>query len=189
MPAVGGLDPSLTSFGAARASSASTVELARWRPGDRSGHVRLDWLLGNVEAFVKGCDFVVMEGAAVSRVLGGEAHLNLAGLHWLVRHRLWQLGMPYAVVSPAQRAKYITGNGRASKEDCLIAAIQRFPFAGVRGNDQADALTFAAMGLDWAGCPLAAMPAAQRAVLTAVVRATGKRPAHPAISWPVLAAA
>src|SRR6185437_16969747 len=76
--------------------------------------------------------------------------------------------------------------GSASKEDCLLAVERRFPEARVQGTDDADAFTLLAMGMDWAGCPLAILPAAQRAVLTARVAATKQKPAHPAIEWPEL---
>jgi crossover junction endodeoxyribonuclease RuvC len=129
---------------------------------------------------------VVIEGLAFGAK--GSSLLDLAGLFHVVTHRLWQLKVPYVVISPFQRAKYLTGRAGASKEDCLIAALKRFPDAGITGNDQADALTLAAMGADWAGFPLVKMPADQRAVLTDVVPAkkvAGRVvPAHPAIAWP-----
>lgn len=187
MTDVCGLDQSLTSFGAARASSTRPVELARWQPGKRAGHDRLQWLLGHVEEFTDGCDFVVVEGLSFGA--RGSSLLDLAGLKEVICHRLWQLKIPYVLVAPTLRAKYITGKGNADKEACLIQALKRFPAAGVCGNDQADALTLAAMGMDWAGSPLAVMPAAHRAVLTAMVPATRTRPAHPAIRWPVFAVA
>jgi crossover junction endodeoxyribonuclease RuvC len=184
-----GLDPSLTSFGAARIFETGAVELARWK-SKVLGHERLDYLLEQIRLAADGCDLAVVEGAAVSRVLGGEAHLNLAGLHWLVRHELWKLRVPYAVVQPTLRQKYITGKGRADKDECLLAVERRFPDIKVGGNDQADALTLAAMGADWAGFPLARMPLAQQEVLTAIVpqKKSGGRvvPAHPAIAWPDL---
>jgi len=178
VPRVLGCDQSLTSFGAARASSTSEVELHRWRPGVLRGEARLQWLLDKVEEAAEGCDFIVMEGLAFGAK--GSSLLDLAGLYWALRLRLWQRGIPFAVVPPSSRAKYVTGRGNASKEDCFVDTVHRFPAVDVRGNDQADALVLAAMGLDWAGCPLVAMPAAHRVALTAVVK--GK----PAIEWPAL---
>jgi crossover junction endodeoxyribonuclease RuvC len=156
--------------------------LFRWQPGKFRGHHRLQLLLGYVEAAAEQCDFVVIEGLAFGAK--GSSLLDLAGLFHVVTHRLWQLKVPYAVVSPFQRSKYITGRANASKEDCLIAAMKRFPEAEITGNDTADALTLAAMGADWAGFPLAKMPADQRAVLTDIVPAKKGKPAHPAIAWP-----
>jgi len=187
---VGGLDQSLTSFGAARVSSAGQVELHRWQPAKRLGirHERLEWLLGSVRDAASAWDLAVIEGLAFGAQ--GGSLLDLAGLFTAVTHELWKMGVPYAVVTPFQRAKYITGNAKAGKDECLIAVLKRLPEAGVSGNDQADAYTLAAMGADHLGFPLAVMPAAQRAVLTAVVPAKkqGGRviAAHPAIDWPDL---
>jgi crossover junction endodeoxyribonuclease RuvC len=188
VPVVGGIDQSLTSSGAARFSSGVTEpELHRWQPGARRGHERLDWLLGHVREFAGGCDLVVIEGLAFGAK--GGSLLDLAGLFTVITHELWVIGVPYAVVTPNLRAKYVTGNARASKDDCLLAVERRFPGAGVAGNDQADALTLAAMGADHLGFPPAKMPEAQRAVLTAMVPAKKNKPAHPAIDWPALAMA
>jgi Holliday junction resolvasome RuvABC endonuclease subunit len=183
-----GCDQSLTSFGAARVSSAGEVELHRWRPGKLRGHERMKWLLDHLEEAAEGCDFAVVEGLAYGAI--GSSLLDLAALLDHVTYRLWQLGIPYAVVTPNLRAKYITGDVKADKDTCLVAAVKRFPDADVDGNDKADALTMAAMGADWAGFPLAAVPAAQRAVLTSIVPQKKVRgrvvPAHPAIAWPEL---
>lgn len=175
-----GLDQSLTSFGAACASSdpAIPVELHRWRPGARRGHERMQWLLDRLEETVQGCDFAVIEGLSFGAK--GSSLLDLAGLFGNVTHRLWQLSVPYAVVPPSSRMKYLTGKGQADKDTCLLAVVRRYPGIEVDGNDQADALTMAAMGADWAGFPLAKMPEAQRAVLTA------KNKGRPVIDWPAL---
>jgi Holliday junction resolvasome RuvABC endonuclease subunit len=188
VPTVLGLDPSLTSFGGAVISSAGEpATLYRWKPPAKMrGHERLQWLLDHVEGASQGCTFAVIEGVAGSGVQGVEAHLNLAGLHWLVSHHLWQRGIPCAVVQPTVRQKYITGLGRADKDVCLLAVERRFPDIGVGGNDTADAFTLAHMGADWAGFPLAKLPAGQRAVLTSIVPAKKNKPAHPAIAWPDL---
>lgn len=182
-----GLDPSLTSFGAAEVTSLADepVVLHRWQTGKMRGCERLDFLVGNAARAAEGCDLALIEGIVGSRVLGMEAHLNLAGLHWAVRYRLWQLGIPCAVVQPSVRQKYVTGK-TADKDTCLLAVARRFPDVLVDGNDTADAFTLAHMGADYLGFPLATMPAAQRAVLTSVVPAKKNKPAHPAIDWPVL---
>jgi Holliday junction resolvasome RuvABC endonuclease subunit len=172
-----GLDQSLTSFAAARVSSDRPVELHRWRPGARRGHDRLQWLLDHLEAAAEGCDFGVIEGLSFGAK--GSSLLDLAGLFGVVTHRLWQIGLPYAVVPPSSRMKYLTGKGQADKDTCLLAVVKRFPGIEVDGNDQADALTMGAMGADWGGFPLVQMPETHRAALT-VKNSKGK----PAIAWP-----
>lgn len=183
-PRIIGLDPSLTSFGFALVNPAPGIAptLTRLRPKTR-GHERLALILQTVTAMAAECDLAVMEGAVLVAKGGGENRLALAGLHWQVRHRLWEIGVPYAVVAPTTRAKYITGNGAAGKEDCLIAVLKRFPGAVVSGNDEADALTLAAMGAEYLGFPLAPMPAAATALLRAA-RADKNHRGEPVIAWP-----
>lgn len=188
MTVVGGLDQSLTSFGAARVSSGTEPELHRWQPERRLGigHERLEWLLSSVRGVARDWDLAVIEGLAFGAK--GSSLLDLAGLFTAVTHELWKMDVPYAVVAPYTRAKYITGNAKAGKDECLIAVLKRLPDAGVAGNDQADAYTLAAMGADHLGFPLAKMPEAQRAVLSAVHTEKSKR-GKPVITWPVLKAA
>lgn len=179
-----GLDPSLTSFGMAIADSnpipgRPKAEVSRVRPGAKRGHERLNMLKMRVAEKATTCHLVVMEGLAMHST--GSAILDLAGLHWLIRDVLYGLGVPYAVVPPAVRSKWLTGKGNASKDECLIAAIRRFPVADIHGNDEADALTLAAMGLDWAGEPLVPMPKDRTELLTSVNRAK-----RPVIEWPQL---
>lgn len=196
---VGGLDPSLESFGMAVAGDRELVPLLyRVTPGRRRGHERIDYLLEAVSDYMSGCDVVLVEGV-LANMPGAEAHLNLAGLHWLVRHRLYRLGVPYAVVTPKTRSKFLTGNGSASKELCLVTAIRRlgvlFP-AGedepadggpIDGTDKADALTLAAMCAQYYGQPLVPMPADRVALLTAtkLVKHRGREATRePVITWP-----
>jgi crossover junction endodeoxyribonuclease RuvC len=178
-----GLDPSLTSFGAAvTRGPGATPELYRFRT-KQVGHDRLGYLLGEVTAIARDCDVAVIEGV-LSHMPGAEAHLNLAGLHWLVRHRLHELGVPYAVVAPSTRMKWLTGKGNAEKDDCLTTAIKRFPLAEIGGNDHADALTLAAMGAAAYGQPLVPMPADREALLRATKIVRKSRVS--VIAWPRL---
>lgn len=182
-----GLDPSLTSFGGAvTRGPGAAPELYRFRT-KLAGHDRLSYLLGEVTAIARDCDVAVIEGV-LSHMPGAEAHLNLAGLHWLVRHRLHELEVPYAVVAPSTRMKWLTGKGHAEKDDCLTTAIKRFPLADIGGNDHADALTLAAMGAAAYGQPLVLMPADREPLLSAAKFVTrGKVKVRvPVIDWPRL---
>lgn len=185
MTRVLGFDPSLTSFGGAAVGSGSEepAVLYRWRPGTMRGHERMQWLLDRVRNAAEGCDLAVIEGLAYGAK--GSSLLDLAGLLWAVRHLLWQMDVPYALVAPSVRMKYLTGKGQADKDTCLLAVTKRFPGIEVDGNDTADALTLAAMGADRLGFPLAKMPEAQRAVLTAV-HSEAKKRGQPVIVWPAL---
>jgi crossover junction endodeoxyribonuclease RuvC len=172
-----GLDPSLTSFGSAvvhpgEARSDDGVMLTPLVRTYRTkvpatGHARLAVLLHQVRLVCDGADVVVIEDFLVRRV-PGNAVGPLAGLHWLVRHELWQAGVPYVPVNTMQRAKWLTGKGNAGKDDCLAAAIKRFPMADLHGNDEADALTLAAMGAAHYGYPVVRMPASADEVLAKI---------------------
>jgi hypothetical protein len=101
------------------------------------------------------------------------------------------MGIPYALVAPAQVKQFATGNGGADKFAMVEAARQRFgDLAGWRplSPDEADALWLAAMGAQWLGEPVAALPQAQRAVVWA--KWDGKQKGHkrgdPKIVWPVI---
>lgn len=182
-----GVDQSLTSSGAACVSSdpEEPPALHRWKPGTKMrGEPRLQWLVDQLEEAAEGCDLVIFEGLAQGAI--GSSLLSLAGLLAVMRLRVWQMEIPYVEVSPFSRAKYITGRAGAGKDECLLAVERRFPHAGIDGNDQADALTLAAMGADYYGFPLAKMPESHREALTAIVPAKRGKPAHPAIAWPVL---
>jgi hypothetical protein len=187
-----GLDPSLTSFGGAEISSADEpAALYCWKPPAKLRDAeRMEWHADHVALVAEGCAFALIEGIAGSGVLGVEKHLELAGLHWVIRLRLRQLGIPCVVVQPSLRQMYLTGKGRAVKTECLLAAERRWPDMHFTGDDDADGYTLAHMGADWLGFAPAQMPAAQRAVLTRIVpeKKKGNRaiPAHPAIVWPVL---
>jgi Holliday junction resolvasome RuvABC endonuclease subunit len=182
-----GLDPSLTSFGGAVTRGPGVPpELFRFRT-KLDGHERLDYLLAEVRTLARGCDLAVVEGTPVMK--NAQTAMALAGLHWLTRHALWELGIPYAVVQPSSRIKWLAGRGSGvEKDDCLVMAIKRFPLADIRGNDQADALTLSAMGSAAYGQPLVPMPADREAVLTAikVVKRPGGSVRVPAINWPRL---
>lgn len=184
-PYVVGLDQSLTSFGFAAAGGPFVPLAEVWRivPNRLRGHERLEMLLDQVSEAVMDADVVVMEGLSFGAK--GSALLDLAGLSWMIRQELWKAGKPYAIVDPATRAKYITGKGNAPKDECLIEVVKRFPDVRVTGNDEADALTLAAMGRDYYGYPLVKMPADRTALLRAT-RTDKNRKGQPKIDWPVI---
>lgn len=186
---VAGFDPSLTAFGCALLTLPSPDEPSErvrmtgahahtWKTTPRQGkHERFQRLLTEVASATAGADLVVIEGLAYGAK--GSAVLDLAGLHWLVRQWLWAHHHDYAVIPPSLRAKWLTGKGNAPKDECLAAAIKRFPDCDVRDNNQADALTLAAMGAEHLGVPLVPMPADRRELLY-----TNNRKGQPQIGWP-----
>lgn len=181
-PRVVGLDSALRSFGIASVDG-DGIFTKRVQPSAKLGrtHDRLEYLLTEVEEWAEGASLAVLEGLAFGAK--GSSLTGLAGIHWMVRHALWSMGVPYAIVSPYTRAQYITGFAKADKDIVLAHVIRRFPEADVTGNDVADALVLAAMGREWMGYPIAKMPKASTELLTAV-NASGKRKGQPKIDWP-----
>jgi Holliday junction resolvasome RuvABC endonuclease subunit len=161
-----GLDLSLTSTGCAKVVGGALGGdpwLFRVQ-SKRRGLDRLDSQYRRVGEAVAECDpdLIVLEGPSLHSQ-GAYWHEN-AGLHWLVRHRIWQSGRPLAVVTPATLKKFATGSGGAKKLDVCIAAVKRFDLDTVQ-EDQADALWLAAAGLERFGLPLVKLPAVQVAAL------------------------
>jgi crossover junction endodeoxyribonuclease RuvC len=185
-----GFDQSLTSFGVAAIYGA---EAEAWRlryPPRKPAydvrayqHERLAYLEDGVRSAASGAHVAALED--VTYAAKGDALTDLAGLFWMVRHVLWEMHVPYAVVNSSHRRKWITGRGDAPKDEVLAAVIKRFPRVNVCGNDEADALVLAAMTADRYGCPIVQMPADRAAILNGVHTTKPKR-GQPLIDWPQL---
>jgi Holliday junction resolvasome RuvABC endonuclease subunit len=137
-------------------------------------HERLDEIIGRVTTFVQTArpgevatvrasqTFVVVEGPLynVPKVKMGDGtkipslrgYHERAGLWWMIVHRLWRLGIPVAIASPANVKLFATGKGNAAKDRVLAAAVRKFP--EIESNDEADALCCAALGAQRLGVPL-----------------------------------
>lgn len=161
-----GLDLSLAATGLAGDGWTETLK----PPARLRGVERLDWIRSTIaDRYLTGVTLAAVEGPSYGSQGAGRqsGHHERAGLWWLVVRTLWRRGIPYAVVTPAGRARYATGRGNAGKDDVMREVARRFPwFTG--DNNAADALVLAAMAADHLGHPLAAMPATHRAALAAV---------------------
>jgi crossover junction endodeoxyribonuclease RuvC len=167
-----GLDLSLTSTGIVAVDEGGGIAQRRLRP-KLDGIELLDFIVQTVANTTSpilgiGADLVVMEGPAFGAK--GSAFHQLAGLWWIVRHRLWALHIPVAVASPSELKKYATGKGNAGKDEVLACAVRRFPQvpADVLNNDIADALWVAAMGARHLGHPIDSVPKANHSALDKV---------------------
>jgi hypothetical protein len=177
-PLVIGIDSSLTSLGIATPDSADAL---RWKDTSK-GHPRVEWLRAEVMDRSKRADLVVIEGPSYgSKMLPGQH--ETAGLWWILTHGLWRLGIPYAVASPHSRTIYATGHAFPAPKDqpkekrARIAKGMVHTFVveqlgiwceGAGRYDASDAATLAAMGLDWLGHPIVAVPKQQRRALDGV---------------------
>ncbi len=116
-----------------------------------------------------GADYplVVVEGFSFGSPQGAT---EAGGLGWAVRVRLWELGVPFAIVPPATLKKFATGKGNAGKDDMKLAALQRFDltFTGTGSGDRCDARWLQEMGLHHMGAPTVDLPAVNLSALTKV---------------------
>lgn len=158
-----GFDLSLTSTGASDGHIGQAFQTA---PGELL-EARLDRLVRQCVRFalkpahdpsLGRADVVVIEGAAFGAK--GNAVEQLAALRLMVRHRMWRLGIPFALVSPTSLKRYTAGRGNATKSEMIDAVSERH---GVQldhikvkdgRSDIADAYALAAMGYAWYGQPL-----------------------------------
>ncbi|MFB7575373.1 hypothetical protein [Streptomyces sp. NPDC056165] len=173
-PLVIGISPSLTSTGIAGDGWADALRCTS------RGHHRLRWLRGEIRQRTRAADLVVIEGAAYGR--GGQAGHHEAGLWWILTQDLWERRVPYAVVDPRSRTIYATGSAdpvdddspakraRVAKGVVRNAVAERYglPCDGPGRYGKAGAFVLAAMGLHWAGWPLAVVPDTHRRALDAV---------------------
>ncbi len=173
-PRVMGLDLSLTGTGVAVVGGSGVEVLRTVRAGKLTGHARLDLVLAAIDAADRGAnlDLVVIEGPSYGNQGDGKrqrGHHERAGLWWIVAHGLYRSRRPYAVASPAARAKYATGDGRANKAAVLAAVRELYAdLAAPRNDNEADALVLAAMGVDRLGGELVEVPPRNREALRRV---------------------
>ena len=167
-PNVTGLDLSLTATGVSDGRRCWLIQ-----PGQLRGQQRMQYLRRELTRHCQHADLIVVEGPAFAGPSRNKkkppamAHES-AGWWWIATHTLWRMGKPIAVVSPPDLKIYITGKGIASKEDVRVHVDRRLRSVLVRDNNEADALVLAAMGYDWSGYPLIALPQTHRRALAKV---------------------
>jgi len=176
---VGG-DLSLTSSGVSDGHHHFAVQTSN----DEVTEARLDRILRQFMSFVlsgpRPADLVVLEGAAHGAV--GNARDQLAGLRWLIRHRLHRARVPFAIVTPTSLKMYTAGYGRASKRDMYAAVKDRhgLDLSHVKVThgryDMVDAYALAAMGYDHLDEPLNIEPLSEPA----------RRKTLANVTWPTL---
>ncbi len=148
-----GLDISLTSTGMSDGRDTHVLQTSPDTPLEE----RLDFLMRGMVRYVlaDGCELAVIEGPSYGSQ--GQGREALDALRIMMRHRLWCLHIPFALVAPSTLKKYTTGNGKATKKQ-MVAAVDERHHAGTAAfkvkdgrYDRADAFALAAMGLDHAG--------------------------------------
>jgi hypothetical protein len=145
-----GLDLSLQSAGLCRMYDSTIYETATAGSVDLRGAQRLDHIIMEIDAFIKGAGepikLAAIEGYAlkIPRAAGGKAH-ERAELGGLVRWWLYRHGIPFIVVVPTSLKRFATGNGDSDKiamcetsRDSYGADFLRRNWAGHAGSKKKD---------------------------------------------------
>ena len=91
-----------------------------------------------------GVDFVAMEGMAFM-ARNTTSLVQLSGLNYMIREKLYSLSIPFIIVAPMALKKFITGKGNAPKEFMLMEIYKRFG-KEFRDNNLCDAYSLAKLG-------------------------------------------
>ncbi len=118
--------------------------------------LRMRGIITEIWPHARVADLLVIEAPAYSSDTG-KAH-DRSGLWWMLVARATAAGIPVAQVRSATLKVYATGAGRGDKDEVLAQVVRRYPDVDVRGNNEADALVLAAMGLHHLGHPYADLP-------------------------------
>lgn len=163
MPVITGLDLSLTSAGVARITRGDAlghevqVRSVKSKPPAKvtlaTRSARLRRLAAEIVNHCRGSDLIVVESPTYSGKSTGSAW-DRAGLWWLVVGRLTGAGLQVVEVELHALKTYATGVGNADKDRVVIDVTRRYPDVDVTSNDEADALTLAAMGARFSGFPI-----------------------------------
>jgi hypothetical protein len=175
-PLVVGLDIALITSGVAGPGWAD-----HFRTTGLAGEDRLTHIVNTAASFYRNADFAVIEGAAYS-MAKQVGHDEMSAARWMIRCDLRRRGIPFAVVTPDSRTIYATGRARWKDEEgrkltpkqvkgkVRDEASLRYSqdFSGPARYDEADAYVLMAMGMDWLGYSLAAVPTTHSRALKGV---------------------
>lgn len=95
-----------------------------------------------------GVDAAIIEGLSYGSVGGAQAERS--ALHWMVRVDLYQLGIPYVIVTPMSLKKFVCGTAKAEKSMMIREVFRRWGVEAANDNE-ADAAALARLGLMYYG--------------------------------------
>ena len=95
-----------------------------------------------------GADAAIIEGLSYGSVGGAQAERS--ALHWMVRVDLYQLGVPYVVVTPMSLKKFVCGTAKAEKSMMIREVFRRWGVEA-KNDNEADAAALAHLGLVYYG--------------------------------------
>ncbi len=153
------IDPSLTSTGWAtiRDDSESVGVI---KPAPLTGVERLAFIVQSIEDILDdyATEFAVLEGYAMG-VRGGGRVFDIGELGGVLKFTLWRRSIRTLVVPPTSLKLFLTGNGRADKEDMKREA-SRIAGRLIKNADEADA--YGLLQLGKAACARRLLPRDRR---------------------------
>ena len=152
-----GVDSSLTCTGLATVGELGKVTAMRipTKVTESSLHgldKRIRYIVGSTLRFAPAECLTVIEAPYVPRHGSGQV-VERAWLFGMLVDQLLLRG-PVVQVRTKTRAKYASGDGNADKGRVLAAVREAFPAVRVRDDNEADAITLAAMGARFLGFPV-----------------------------------
>jgi len=145
-----GLDLSLTGTGmcvvetgAERGLLTTINTTAKTRTEDRLITIRR-----HIAQASSGVDAAIIEGLSYGSVGGAQAERS--ALHWMVRVDLYQMGVPFVVVTPMSLKKFVCGTAKAEKSMMIREVFRRWGVEAANDNE-ADAAALAHLGLVYYG--------------------------------------
>jgi Holliday junction resolvasome RuvABC endonuclease subunit len=109
---------------------------------------RLITIRRTVAQALSGIDTTIIEGLSYDSVGGAQAERS--ALHWMVRVDLYQLGVPYVIVTPMSLKKFVCGTAKAEKSMMIREVYRRWNVEAANDNE-ADAAALAHLGLVYYG--------------------------------------
>jgi Holliday junction resolvasome RuvABC endonuclease subunit len=151
-----GLDLSLASTGLAVAVDGEVALMGNIKSSGKRGDKHGDYMpriismaeqindwLADAYAQLGGIDLAAIEAPSFNSRFGNPH--ERAGLWWKVYEYLWTGEVPIETIAPASRAKFITGSGKAGKDEVLATARAKWG-EDIENHDVADAVGMAMWG-------------------------------------------
>lgn len=171
-----GVDLSLSSTGCIYLRDGKVIKQKLIRiKQEKEGHIgELERLLKIRESIdIDDVSLVAIEGLAFM-ARNSTALVQLSGLNYLLREKLYSLGIPFVIVTPTSLKKFITGKGNVAKEMMLLETYKRFNVS-FESNDLCDAFGLAQCGAALMGVNTIELIAPQKEVVKLLLNNFQKR--------------
>lgn len=140
-----GLDLSLNSTGLC-VMDATTVMTKTITPDKTQPmNMRVNDILKEILAHVDSESVVFIEDYAYASFPGSSSVTILAEINGVIKHALWSKFIPYHTIPPTTIKKFLTGSGKAKKEDMKLKGYIKYN-REFRTSDEVDAYVLAEMG-------------------------------------------